>query len=363
MIRACVLPGPGQPAEVREIPEPTLEPDSALLAIEYSEVCGTDVHLQDGKLEGVPYPIIPGHVSVGRLAKIRGHLHDVEGREFREGDRVTFLDVHGSCNACWYCLVAHASTRCPQRRVYGITYGLADGATGGWADKLYLKPQTRVIPLGDVEPVAFMHGGCALPTSLHAMQRASLQLTDSVLILGSGPVGLTLVILARLRGAGTVLCIGAPHHRLHAAEQAGASAILDFTQHSTAEQQDWVREHTSGRGADVTFEASGDPQAVVQAMRCSRDAGTVVIVGQYTDRGEVRFNPHTDLNRKHLEVRGCWGSDYSHFAKAVQLLAQPDAAAAFQSIPMQRFGLDQLNEALAAVRDGGIVKALVDPNA
>jgi threonine dehydrogenase-like Zn-dependent dehydrogenase len=362
MIRASVLPGPGQSIEVREIPEPALEPNSALLAVEYSEVCGTDVHLQDGKLSGVPYPIIPGHVSAGRLAKVRGDLHDVEGRKLREGDRVTFLDVHGSCNACWYCLVAHASTRCPQRRVYGITYGLADGATGGWADKLYLKPQTRIIPLGDVDAQTFMHGGCALPTSLHAMQRAPLQLTDSVLVLGSGPVGLTLVILARLRGAGSVLCIGAPNSRLHAAKQAGATATLDFTQHSTAEQQEWVRQHTAGRGADITFEASGDPNAVAQAMRCSRDAGTVIVVGQYTDRGEVQFNPHADLNRKHLDVRGCWGSDYSHFARAVQLMGQPDAAAAFQSITMQRFGLGELNEALAAVRDGSIVKALVDPS-
>ena len=363
MIRASVLPGPGEAIVVQEISEPDLEMDAALLAVEYSEVCGTDVHLQDGKLSGVPYPIIPGHVSAGRLAKIRGHIHDVEGRPLREGDRVTFLDVHGSCNACWYCLVAHASTRCPHRRVYGITYGLADGATGGWATKLYLKPQTRVIPLDDVDPQTFMHGGCALPTSLHAMQRAPLQLTDSVLVLGSGPVGLTLVILARLRGAGTVLCIGAPTGRLQAATEAGATATLDFTQCSTTQQVEWVREHTSGRGTDVTFEASGDPQAVPQAMRCTRDAGTVVVVGQYTDQGEAQFNPHTELNRKHLDVRGCWGSDYSHFERAVQLMRQPDAVAAFQTITMQRFGLDQLNEALAAVRQGRIVKALVDTSA
>jgi L-iditol 2-dehydrogenase len=50
-------------------------------------------------------------------------------------DRVTFLDVHRTCNACWHCLVAKATTRCPQRKVYGITYGLDDGLCGGWADQ------------------------------------------------------------------------------------------------------------------------------------------------------------------------------------------------------------------------------------
>src|SRR5215212_7556036 len=96
----AVIPKPNAPVEVREVAEPELEPDSALLKVEISEVCGTDVHLQAGRLEGVPYPLIPGHVSVGQLEKIRGELFDVEGNRFREGDHVTFLDVHRTCNAC-----------------------------------------------------------------------------------------------------------------------------------------------------------------------------------------------------------------------------------------------------------------------
>ena len=363
MTRAAVLEAPHKALAVQEFPEPALENDSALMTVELSEVCGTDVHLQDGRLSGVPYPIIPGHVSVGHLAKIRGTLRDVHGRTFREGDHVTFLDVHGSCQACWYCLVAHASTRCPQRRVYGITYGVADGLCGGWSESLYLKPGTRVLSMQDVDVRSFMSGGCALPTSLHAMQRAPLQLTESVLVLGSGPVGLALVILARLRGAGSVLCIGGPGNRLHAARQAGATATLDFTTASSEEQAEWVRQHTSGRGADVTFEASGDPRAVPQAMRCTRDAGTAIIVGQYTDGGDVEFNPHHDLNRKHLDVRGCWGSDYSHFETAVRLMQQPDAVSAFQCVELKEFSLSHLNEALAAVRQGQLVKALVNPHA
>src|SRR2546429_9499522 len=93
MTLAAVIPKPNAAVEIREFPTPDLEPDSALLAVELSEVCGTDVYLQQGRLQGVPYPLVPGHVSVGRLSKIRGNLIDVEGRAFREGDRLTFLDV------------------------------------------------------------------------------------------------------------------------------------------------------------------------------------------------------------------------------------------------------------------------------
>ncbi len=113
-VRVALMPGPGEPVELREVAEPELEPDSAMLAVELSEVCGTDVHLQQGRLAGVPYPLVPGHVSVGRLEKIRGTLQDVEGRALREGDRVTFLDVHRTCHACWHCLVAKDDDALPR---------------------------------------------------------------------------------------------------------------------------------------------------------------------------------------------------------------------------------------------------------
>src|SRR5919112_961123 len=149
-VLAGVIPKPHAAVEVRELPEPELEPDSALLEVALSEVCGTDVYLQQGRLDGVPYPLIPGHVSVGHLSKIRGRMLDITGRPFAEGDRVTFLDVHRTCNACWYCLVAKATTRCPHRKVYGITYGTEPpGLAGGWSERIYLRPNTRIIRLAD----------------------------------------------------------------------------------------------------------------------------------------------------------------------------------------------------------------------
>jgi len=362
-VLAALIPEPHAPIEVREIPEPELEPDSALLEVELSEVCGTDVHLREGRLAGVPYPLIPGHVSVGHLNKIRGRLLDVEGRPFAEGDRVTFLDVHRTCNACWHCLVAQATTRCPQRKVYGITYGLSDGLTGGWAQKIYLKPQTRCLRLDGVEFERFMAGGCALPTALHAVERAEVSLGDTVLVLGSGPVGLSAVILALMQGALRVLCIGAPEHRLESARAVGASATLNIETHSEELRQQWVLDQTSGRGADITIEATGAPIAVVQAMRYTRDAGRVVIVGQYTDHGEVSFNPHLDLNKKHLDLRGCWGSDFSHFYRGVQIMADPRRSQPWSLIELNRYSLNRANEALNDVAAGRVVKALIDPQA
>jgi len=361
LLRVALIPAPGAPIEVREVEEPPLEPGAAFLRVELSEVCGTDVSLHDGRLAGVPYPLVPGHVSVGRLERIRGPLADIEGRPLREGDRVTFLDVHGTCHACWYCLVAKATTRCPSRRVYGITYGLADGLCGGWAEGIHLKRGTLCLPLGDTDPERFMAGGCSLPTALHAVERAEVREGDTVLVLGSGPVGLSAIAVSRTRGAAAVLCIGSPGARLEAARAMGAAETLDHARCDERERLDWVRERTAGRGADVTIEAAGRPEAVVQAMRFTRDAGRVVIVGQYTDHGDVSFNPHADLNRKHLEVRGCWGSDASHFHEAARIASDPERSRPWTRLPTKRYALAEAALALDDVRHLRVVKALLDP--
>ncbi|HKP71302.1 MAG TPA: zinc-binding dehydrogenase, partial [Pyrinomonadaceae bacterium] len=356
----ALIPEPGAAVELREVSEPELEENSALLEVELSEVCGTDVHLQQGRLAGVPYPLVPGHVSVGRLGKIRGRLSDVDGKLFAEGDRVTFLDVHRTCNACWHCLVAKATTRCPERKVYGITYGLADGLAGGWAQKIYLKPGTRLIRLDGADTETFMAGGCALPTALHAVERAGVEIGDTVLVLGSGPVGLSAVIFARMRGALRVLCVGSPAARLETARLVGAASTLDIETNDEESRLSWVLEQTDGRGADVCIEATGAPIAVRQAMRYTRDAGRVCVVGQYTDHGEVSFNPHLDLNRKHLDVRGCWGSDFSHVYRGARVMADAERSRPWSLMKLERYGLADANRALADVASGRVVKALID---
>jgi threonine dehydrogenase-like Zn-dependent dehydrogenase len=364
VIRAAVLTAPGAPIETRELPEPALEPGAVLLETILSEVCGTDVHLRHGRLSGVPYPIVPGHVSVGRVVRIAGRASDVEGRPVREGDVVTFLDVHETCHACWYCLVAKQSTRCPHRRVYGITYSSDDGPLGGWAERIWLKPGVRIVPLPEgVTPERWMGGGCGLPTSLHAIDRAEIRLGDRVAVQGSGPVGLSAAALARLSGAGLVVVLGDPPARLEAARAFGADLTIAVGETSPEERVERVREATGGRGADVTIEATGVPSAVPEGMRMTRDGGRLVVVGQYTNAGNATFNPHEDLNRRHLEVRGSWGFDYSHLHRAMEIVARHGAEVRWERAITHTYGLDEMDAALDDVEAGRVVKAVVRPTA
>jgi L-iditol 2-dehydrogenase len=362
MISAAVLPAPGAPIEVRTFARPRLEPGGVLLRTLGSEVCGTDVHLAKGQLAGVPYPIIPGHVSVGVVEELGGPVLDVDGEPLATGQVVTFLDVYGNCGRCWYCTVGQATTRCPSRKVYGVTLSADDGLLGGWAEYIHLRPGVHIVPLPDaLDWRAFLAAGCGMPTALHAVSLGDVAFGDTVLVQGAGPVGLAAAVLAQLRGAGQVIVAGGPEVRLAAARRFGADMTLDIGATTAQERLAAVRERTGGRGADVTIEATGVPSAVPEGMRLTRDAGRYVVVGQYTNAGDATFNPHLDLNQKHLDVRGCWGSDVGHVYRSVRVMARYAGQFPWTELISGEYHLARAQEALDDVAAQRVVKALIVP--
>lgn len=362
-IKAAVIPAPDKPIEIREFPRPHVEPGAALLRTAYSEVCGTDVHLFHGQLPGAPYPLIPGHINVGVLEQTGGVVRDAFGEPLAVGEQVTFLDVHETCNNCWFCLVAKATTRCPHRKVYGITYGAEDGLLGGWSQLVYLKPGVEIMRLPKpVSAQMAIAGGCALPTAFHAVERGQVGLGDTVVVQGSGPVGLTACALARLSGAQEVIVVGAPDLRLRMALTFGADEVLSIEKTTEAQRLQAVLEMTHGRGADITIEATGNPHAVPEGMRLTRDAGVYVVVGQYTDAGQVQINPHHDLNRKHLDVRATWGIDFSHMYKSLHAMARFHDVFPWTEIISGLYPLEEAQQALDDVEAGRVVKAAICPN-
>ena len=362
-VEAVVMSGPDRPLERRRFPAPRPKPDGAVLETIASEVCGTDVHLHHGRLAGVPYPIIPGHVNCGRVLDIGGSLTDVEGRAIEVGTLVTFFDVFGTCGNCWHCLVAKAATRCPHRRVYGITTSAEDGLLGGWAEQIEILPGVKVLPLPEgIEPLDFMGGGCGLPTGFHAVERAGIAMGDTVVIQGSGPVGLNAAIFAQLAGALRVFVVGAPKPRLEAAKKIGAEDVLDITEVAdAANRAAWVRDRTAGRGADVVIEASGNPAAVPEGLEMLRDAGRYLVVGQYTDAGDAVVNPHRHINRKHATVLGCWGFEFTHFYRALKMMAKHNARFRWRELITREYRLGDAARALDDMERLSVIKAVIRP--
>lgn len=362
LARAVLMHGPGRPLEVVELPVPELAEGEMLLATEASEVCGTDVHLWHGRLAGVPWPIIPGHVSMGRVLASHGVHQDALGTPLQEGDRVTFLDVWGTCHRCPTCTVARQPNRCPDRRVYGITFSAHDGLLGGWAEVLHLRAGVHVVRIPETLPAdRFIGGGCGLITGFATVARSDLAMGDTVVVQGAGPVGLAAAAFAHFRGAGQVLLIGAPETRLALARSFGVDETLDLTLSTPQERLAQIRARTGGRGADVVLEASGNPEAVPEGLDLLRDGGTYVLAGHYTDAGPVSVNPHTAINRRHAQIRGQWGTDFHHLVGALRLLERHGEALPFERIIGGRYGLHEAEQALSDVEALRVTKALILP--
>ena len=140
----------------------------------------------------------------------------------------------------------------------------------------------------------------------------------------------------------------------------GATAALGLDMPAEARLAT-VRALTGGRGADVVLEATGSPDAVSQALDLVRDGGRVVIAGHYTDNGPVTIHPHWQLNRKHVELRGCWGSEFAHFYRAVELVHRFGASVPWRDMVSRPYSLADADEALEAVASREVVKAVIQP--
>jgi L-iditol 2-dehydrogenase len=93
----------------------------------------------------------------------------------------------------------------------------------------------------------------------------------------------------------------------------------------------------------------------------ARNGGAYVIAGHYTNTGDSVINAHEHINRKHLDIRGCWGSEVGHFLRALRALERYHHEIPWHLIGAQTFGLDKINDALAIAESMVIPKALVDP--
>ncbi len=356
------MTSPLVPVELREFAEPDLPEGGALLRTALSEVCGTDVHLWHGRLSGVPYPIIPGHVTTGTLDKARGGLKDIEGRPLREGDRLAFFDVHRTCGRCLACTAHRTPTRCASRRVYGITDSATEGLFGGWAQKVYLEPGVIVAKLPDrVTFEDYIGGGCGLLTSVHIIERARITLGDTVVVQGAGAVGMSTAALAKKSGAGLVILIGGPASRLVLSKKMGADVVIDLDSTTPDARLAQVMDLTGGVGADVVVEAAGSPRAFEEGLRLARNGGAYVIAGHYTNTGDSTINAHEHINRKHLDIRGCWGSEVGHFLRALRALDAYRDEVPWNEIGAKTYGLSEINDALKMAESLAIPKALVDP--
>jgi threonine dehydrogenase-like Zn-dependent dehydrogenase len=362
MFIAYSLAGDGSDPERLSLPEPDLKEGEMLLETLVTEVCGTDLHLQSGAMTGVPYPVIPGHFMVGRVVRMERPRTDIDGRPIEEGATLAFLDVHGTCGRCWYCTSGLTPNRCSHRKVYGVSHSVSEGPLGGWSQRVLIKADVHCSLLPEsLPPERYIAGGCALPTAIHALERAGLQLHDLVLVQGAGPVGLNIAFLARASGVKEVIMVDHSRERLHIAGQLGFRQQA-CTKEDSAAAVILAGAMSDGRGVDVVFEATGSPQAIPEGLSLVREGGRYIVVGQYADRGDATISPHRHINKKHVTIHGVWGIELRHFRRMIQILSHRTATldpAMWDALATSRYPLHEAKKALDEVRSGAVTKAML----
>jgi 2-desacetyl-2-hydroxyethyl bacteriochlorophyllide A dehydrogenase len=275
-MRAVTFQAPGEVA-VQDVPEPELQrPDDAIVAVQASGICGSDLHIYHGRVPVEPGFTI-GHEFVGTVL--------AAGPEFERaavGERVLGC-FHTACATCAPCIRGDYH-RCAHGRTFGHGSKLGD-LQGAQAERL-LVPRAnlvlRRVPEGMSDDVA-LFAGDVLGTGYHAVAHAGLRSGDTAAVLGLGPVGLCAIQAARAAGATQVFAIDTVSERLSMARQFGATPI-----HLTDEDpKRTIRAATAGAGVDVAVDAVGDPAPLALAISLVRDAGTVSGIGAYAGRGEI----------------------------------------------------------------------------
>jgi threonine dehydrogenase-like Zn-dependent dehydrogenase len=319
------------------------------------------VHLIRGHLD-VPIPLVLGHEGLGTVYDLGpGTSHDANGRPLAAGDTVMWASSI-ACGACHACMALREPTLCHNRQTYGVNRSTTAGPplSGSWADFMTLQPGTTVIRLPpDVDPVAAMSLACAGPTMVHALwDRRPVRLGETVVVQGSGPVGLAAAALAQLAGAHVIL-VGGPPARLATARAAGIGDehFEVVASGDVSGAVDAIMARTGGRGADLVIECTGVPAAVEEGTRMVRRSGSYLIIGQYTDSGDAWFNPHQIVYRQ-LAILGSWAFTGAHLNEYIRML--PALAGRFDLRSLvTTFELTEVGEALAQVADGRVLKAVL----
>ncbi len=306
-MRAVTFQAPGV-VSVEERPEPQLiDPEDAIVRIEATGVCGSDLHIYHGRVQ-----IEPGF-TIG---------HEYVGTVLAAGDAVTRVAVgdrvlgcfQTACGTCFFCRRGDYH-RCVESRTFG--HGATLGALQGTQAEEALVPHAnlvlRRVPEGMSSDVA-LFAGDVMGTGFHAIVESDFEPGDVVAVLGLGPVGLCAVQAARALGAAHVIAIDTVPERLDMAASFGAEAVHLADQDVRAA----VRRATEGRGADVCIDAVGDPKALDSAIRLTRACGSIQCIGVYAERADVHMGL---LWLKTLTLRGGQANVLGHVDRVLALLA------------------------------------------
>jgi threonine dehydrogenase-like Zn-dependent dehydrogenase len=375
-IRVATFAGPGEPPIIRTVPRPKVPPKGALIRIGACGVCGTDQHILKGHWpKPLPWPFTLGHELAGEIVEIGEELtEDFMGKPLTVGSRV-MLPPLMPCGSCYYCVhYPETANKCLTPVYYGRYLGFdkPPHLWGGFAEMVYVDlgelPGTKIYRLPDDMPYLLGSLSEPLTSCIRAFSRAqrigAFPWGATVVIQGTGPIGILAIAAALEMGAGRVIAVGAPEDpRLRLAREFGAEATVDIEKFKTPDERiAAVRDIVGGFGADLVMDCSGHPSAGPEGIEFLRDGGTYVEMGQFTDAGSIETNWHR-ICTKDLNVLGSWAFTANDLALGVAMLDKARGRYPWRRMQtLYPFDEDGVTRAVADAMAMRTVKSTIIPN-
>jgi S-(hydroxymethyl)glutathione dehydrogenase / alcohol dehydrogenase len=363
-MKAAVFEQPGRPLEIEQLTIQGPSRGEVLVRLVASGVCHSDYHVVLGEWAS-PTPIVLGHEGAGIVEAVGKDVTTVG-----EGDHVV-LSWTPYCRSCSYCLTgrpnlcelaartAYASvlfdgtTRLRRKGKTVYSY-LTVGSFGEYA----VVPETGAIPIRRDAPLRIAAlVGCAVPTGIGAViNTARVEPGASVLVIGCGGVGLSVIMGASLVSAWPIIAVDVVESKLDLARRAGATEALSLEGDDLI---DALRELTAGRGVDYAFEAIGLARTIETAYEAVAPGGTAVVVGQVPDGVRASFDPFVMSDRE----KTLTGSNYGSCRPPVDFPRIIDLHMAgsldLELLVSQTISLESINDAFALMEQGSVARSVI----
>jgi 2-desacetyl-2-hydroxyethyl bacteriochlorophyllide A dehydrogenase len=365
-MRAVIFEGEGK-FRIADVPQPTLrdvqfpkkyltprgerefvrfkKEAMVLLKVLMAGICGTDLHILRVPPGHDAIPgVILGHEYVGEVVKVGGHVKSV-----KVGDLVA-VDPNIKCGLCWFCRNDMASL-CPNLTTLGIF------CDGGFAEyNLAPARQLFVLPEGmKLETAALFE---PLSCVMHGWQKLNFKVGDSVLIYGAGPIGCLFVKVAKASGASLVIVSEPDDFRREQVRMAGADVVIDPKRENLSEVVKSVTSRGETFGVDITIDACGVPQTIVEGLELTRPGGVISTFGEQDVTRLAHQVSFTKVTQKELRIVGSYVTTRS-FDQTIALLKRRELK--FDQLITHKFVLSEFDRGLEVMRGGKAIKVLIHP--
>ncbi len=330
---AGVYRGQGR-VKAEEVPIPEICAGEVLVRVRACGICGTDIKkIKHGFL---PPPQIFGHEIAGTVEAVGDGVG-----QWRPGDRVLTFH-HIPCGDCFYCRQKLYS-QCPTYKKVGVTSGFRPSG-GGFAEYVRVmdwiaeRGMVRIPPDVSFEEAAFVE---PVNTCLKAIYKARVEASDNVLVIGQGPIGMLLMLLARIHAGARVMTTDPMPARRRKSIELGAEESFDPL---SGDLEAALRERTSGRGADVVLVAAPQRELLEQALTLARPGGRVLLFAYNDPLLRVEF-PAATVGIDEKEILGSYSASFDLQDESARLIFE--RILPVRELISHRFPLSQIEQALS----------------